>query len=70
MDNTIIAATQVFGQEGGNKALHQGLKIVRTKPALSIEALVTGLACPPVAGVTASPAFYIACGILIAKVVG
>ena len=70
VDTTTTAATKVLGQEGGKEALNQALKIARTKPVLSIATLVTCLACPPVAGVAASPALCVACGILIAKGIG
>jgi len=66
VDNT----TQVLGQEGGKEALNQALKVARTKPALSTAAIITCLACAPAAGAAASPALCVACGILIAKVIG
>ena len=64
------AAKDVVGSEGGKEALNQALKVARSKPALSIAAGITCIACMPVAGVAASPSMCVACGILIAKTLG
>jgi len=45
------AAKDVVGSEGGKEALNQALKVARSKPALSIAAGITCIACMPVAGV-------------------
>ena len=66
----IDEASKVLGNEGGKQVLNEALKVSKTKPALSIAAAITCLACIPVAGAAASPAMCIACGILIAKVLG
>lgn len=66
----IDEASKVLGTEGGKQVLNEALKVSKTKPALSIAAMITCLACIPVAGAVASPAMCIACGILIAKVLG
>jgi hypothetical protein len=64
------AAAQAVTSEGGKEALNAALKIARSKPALSIAAGITCIACVPVTGVVASPGMCIACGILIAKTLG
>lgn len=64
------AAKDVLATEGGKEVLNQALKVSRSKPALSIAATITCLACVPVAGVGASAGMCIACGILIAKTLG
>jgi hypothetical protein len=64
------AAAQVIASEGGKEALNAALKLARSKPALSIAAGITCIACVPIAGVAASPGMCIACGILIAKTLG
>lgn len=69
IDN-VEAANQVVASEGGKEAINAVLKVSKSKPALSIAAGITCLACIPVAGVAASPGLCIACGILIAKVLG
>ena len=66
----IDEAATVLGNEGGKQALSEALKLSKTKPALSLAAAITCLACVPVAGAAASPAMCIACGILISKVLG
>lgn len=63
-------AQEVIASEGGKEALNQALKVARSKPALSVAAGITCVACVPVAGAAASPGLCIACGILIAKVIG
>ena len=63
-------AAQAATSEGGKEALNAALKLARSKPALSIAAGITCMACVPVAGVVASPGMCIACGILIAKTLG
>ena len=63
-------AAQAVTSEGGKEALNAALKLARGKPALSIAAGITCIACVPVAGVAASPGMCIACGILIAKTLG
>lgn len=60
----------VIGAKGGKAALNEALKVARSKPALSVAAGITCIACVPVAGAAASPGLCIACGILIAKVIG
>jgi hypothetical protein len=64
------AAKDVVGSEGGKAILNQTLQITRSKPALSIAAGITCIACIPIAVAAASPEVCIACGILIAKVIG
>lgn len=64
------AAKEVIGSDGGKEVLNQALKIGRSKPAISIAAAITCIACIPAAGVAASPTMCIACGILIAKTLG
>jgi hypothetical protein len=64
------AAAQTVASEGGKEALNMALKIAKSKPALSVAAGITCIACVPVAGVAASPGLCIACGILIAKTLG
>lgn len=64
------SAKEVVGSEGGKAALNEALKIARSKPALTVAAGITCVACLPAAGAAASPGLCIACGILIAKVVG
>jgi len=64
------AAAQAVASEGGKEALSTAFKIARSKPALSVAAGITCIACVPVAGVAASPGLCIACGILIAKTLG
>lgn len=64
------AMKDVIGSEGGKEALNQVLKVAKSKPALSVAAGITCIACVPVAGAAASPGLCIACGILIAKVIG
>jgi hypothetical protein len=64
------AAQAVASAEGGKEALNVALKIARSKPALSVAAGITCIACVPVVGVAASPGLCVACGILIAKTLG
>jgi hypothetical protein len=64
------AAAQVVASEGGKEALNAALKVARGKPALSLAALITCVACVPAAGAAASPGLCIACGILVAKTLG
>jgi len=64
------AAAQAVASEGGKEALKMALKVAKSKPALSVAAGITCIACIPVAGVAASPGLCIACGILIAKTLG
>ena len=68
--NSADAAAQTVASEGGKEALSTALKIAKSKPALSVAAGITCIACIPVAGVAASPGLCIACGILIAKTLG
>jgi hypothetical protein len=68
--DSVDAASQVIASEGGKEVLNTVLKIGRSKPALSIAAGITCIACVPVVGVVASPGMCIACGILIAKTLG
>ena len=56
--------------EGAKEALNQALKVARSKPALTVAAEINCAACTPVAGATASPALFIACGILLARAIG
>ena len=58
------------GQELAKEAFNNALKIAKSKPALSVAAGITCLACVPAAGAAASPGLCIACGILIAKTLG
>lgn len=55
---------------GGKEALNAALKTARQKPALSVAAAITCLACAPAAGLAASPSMCVACGILLGKVLG
>ena len=64
------AAAEVIGAEGSKIALEQALKLTRSRPALTVAGIIVCGACVPAAGVAASPAMCIACGILIAKVIG
>jgi F0F1-type ATP synthase membrane subunit c/vacuolar-type H+-ATPase subunit K len=64
------AAKEIVGAESGKQALNQALKVARSKPALTIAAGITCLACMPAAGIVASPSMCVACGILIAKTLG
>ena len=64
------AASKAVASGGGKEALSTAVKIARSKPALSIAAGITCLACVPVAGVVASPGMCIACSILLAKTLG
>lgn len=64
------AAQEVIGSEGAKQALNEALKVARSKPALTVAAGITCVACLPAAGAAASPGLCIACGILIAKVIG
>jgi hypothetical protein len=56
--------------EGGKEALNAALKTARQKPALAVAAAISCLACAPAAGLAASPSICVACGILLAKVLG
>lgn len=68
------AANQVIGSEGGQAAakevLNNALKVAKGKPALSVAAGIVCVASIPCAGVGASASMCVACGILIAKVIG
>ena len=70
----VQAAGQVVASEGGQQAakaaLNSALKVARGKPALSLATTIVCVTCVPVAGAAASPGMCIACGILIAKVIG
>ena len=66
IDNSTIA----INNEAGKTVLNEALKVSRTKPALSLAAVIVCFACVPVGGLVASPAMCIACGILITKVIG
>lgn len=67
------AANQVIGAEGGQKAakeaLDAALKMAKSQPAMTAATGIVCLACIPAAGVAASPAMCVACGILIAKTI-
>jgi len=63
-------AKDVIENEGAKETLNEALKVARSKPALSIAAGITCIACIPAAGAAASPALCVACGILIAKTLG
>lgn len=63
-------STIAVNNEAAKTALNEALKVARSKPALSVAGAIVCLACPPVAGAAASPAMCVACGILIAKVIG
>ena len=69
LEPTPIGA-EVLGNEGGKEALNEALKLARKKPALAVAGTITCLACLPAAGAAASPGLCIACGILVAKIVG
>ena len=64
------AAKEIVASEGGKEALNQALKMARQKPALTVAAGITCLACIPVAGASTSASLCVACGILIAKTLG
>jgi hypothetical protein len=68
--DTTQAAKDVVASEGGKAALNEAFKAARSTPALTVAAAITCCACIPVAGAAASPGLCIACGILIAKVLG
>ncbi len=68
-DSADLAAKAV-GSEGGKAALNKVLELARSKPALSVAAGITCLACIPVATVAGSPGLCIACGILISQTLG
>ena len=63
-------AGQVINSEDGKEALIEVLKVVETKPALSVAAGIVCLACIPAAGAATSLAMCVTCGILLAKVIG
>ena len=63
------AVSNMVKSESGKEALNTALKVCKGKPALSIAAGITCLACMPATG-PASPAMCVACGILITKVIG
>ena len=63
-------AKQTIVTEGGKEAINTALKVAKSRPALSVAAGITCVACIPVAGVVASPGLCVACGILVAKVLG
>jgi hypothetical protein len=63
-------AKEIVGSEGGKAAVNQALTVARSKPALSVATVIVCLACVPAAGIVTSPGMCIACGILIAKVIG
>ena len=69
-DTAADAAKTVAATEGGKAALNEGLKVAKSKPALTIAAGIVSAACISTAGATASASMCIACGILIAKVLG
>ena len=48
-------ANQVINSEGAKEMVNAALKVARTKPALSVAAGITCIACVPAAGVAASP---------------
>jgi hypothetical protein len=64
------AAAVNLKNEAGKTVLNEALKISRSKPALSVAMTIICIACIPAAGAVASPAMCVACGILIAKLVG
>jgi hypothetical protein len=68
------AASQVIGAEGGVKGskavLDAGMKLTKSKPAMTVATAIVCISCLPAAGLSASPALCIACGILIAKTFG
>ena len=68
--NEADLAKEVIASEGGKEAINAALRVAKSKPALSIAASITCLACIPAAGMAASPAMCLACGILIAKTLG
>ena len=63
-------AAKVSGSEGGKQVLNEALKVSKTKPALSVAAGITCLACIPAAKVTARLTMCIACCTIITKVLG
>jgi hypothetical protein len=63
-------AKEVAGSEAGKAAVNGVLKVARSKPALSVAASIVCVACVPVAGAVSSPGMCVACGILIAKIIG
>jgi hypothetical protein len=69
-DAAADAAKSVTANEGGKAALSEALKVAKSKPALGIAASIVCVSCIPIAGATASASMCVACGILIAKVLG
>lgn len=67
VDSAADPESAMIAAEGGKQALNEALKLAKTKPALSIAASITCLACIPAAGASASASLCVACGILIAK---
>ena len=63
-------AGKAIGSEGGKEALNTALKVAKGKPALSVAGTIVCIACIPVAGAATSPAMCVACGILVAKILG
>lgn len=64
------AASQVVAADGGKEAINALLKVGRSKPAMSLAASITCLACAPVVGATVSPMLCVTCGILLSKTFG
>ena len=63
-------AKDTLATEGGKEVLNEALKVARSKPALSVATTIVCVACVPVAGASASASMCVACGILLAKVIG
>ena len=64
------AAKGALATEGGKEALNAALTVAKSKPALAVAGGIVCISCLPAAGIAASPAMCIACGILVAKVLG
>jgi hypothetical protein len=70
VDAAADGAKEIAGSEGGKASVTQALKVARSRPSLSIAAIIVCIACIPVTGAITSPGMCIACGILITKVIG
>ena len=62
-----VDPVEVIAFEGDKEALNLVFKVAKSKPALSIAAGITCVACIPIVDTATSPGLYITCGILIVK---
>jgi hypothetical protein len=60
-----VANTQV-----SKEIVSSALKVMRSRPALSLATSIVCISCAPVVGTATSASLCIACGILIAKTIG